>query len=180
MRIGCLVLVSCVSLWSACGSDDPSYSGSGTGAGSAEDVRYTSLSTLKVTSELAVQGTITSASTGPAGTTVSMNVVQTLLSISGDTPSTVSFVAASDGDAPHEGESAIVFLVWTSGRYVVNGGATGLFRIADGVVTPIAADGVSLPANTDVPGFVVELERAESTLPDPGNIGYGGSIGGGY
>ena len=182
MRVGCLLLVSCISLVSACGTDDPSYTGSGSGAASVEDVRYTSLSSLKVTSELAVEGTIISASVDPAGTVVSMNVVQTLLSTSGNSPSTVSFVTASGDDAAHvsiAGDSAIVFLVWTSGKYVINGGSTGYFRVADGMVTPIAADGVSLPANTDVPGFVAEMERAEAALPDPG-IDYGGGIGGGY
>lgn len=182
MSLRLLVVVSCLGLASACATDEAPYSGSGSGAGSVEDVHHTSLQTLKLTSDLAVVGTVTSVSEGLTGTvpetTVSMSVSQTLWAAPGVAPTSIAFAYTSDGDASHtpvEGEQAIVFLTSTgSGKFVVSGGATGRFRVIDGEVAPVANDGVTLPEDTDVAGFAALLASTPTeTPPDLSGVIYG-------
>jgi hypothetical protein len=182
MSLRLLVVVSCLGLASACATDEAPYSGSGSGAGSLEDVHHTSLQTLKLTSDLAVVGTITSVSAGLSGTTpettVSMSVAQTLWAAPGVAPTSIAFSYTSDGDASHapvEGEDAIVFLTATgTGKFLVSGGATGRFRVVEGVVAPVANDGVALPANTDVAGFAALLSSTPTETPvDLSGVIYG-------
>lgn len=185
MKLRLAIILSCIGGLSACTSDDSSGKGAGSGAASV-GLHYTSLATLKETSDLVVEGVVTSVATSPTdGTaTVTMNVSKTLWAAPNVSPTTVSFKYTPDGNADHSaavGEDLIVFLTADdTNTYYLNGGPTGAFAVTGGVVAPVAVDGVSLPEGTTVTEFNVMLALAEPAPLDPPPIYYGGGGGGGY